>query len=151
MTSWPCQELKALLYLLDGESGSEPACAVCLGPSPGNSTEIPQLIAHSESLDVLVPVYRLVTEDTWSCVLHVPCHGGTRYRICPFASTDQSTGLTAVLKVLLLNRGACVGLFTYQNKEFVMEDILGLVRSDYHTHPQLSEQEMAFMNFAVPL
>lgn len=48
------------MYLLDGESGSEPACAVCLGPSPGNSTEIPQLIAHSESLDVLVPVYRLV-------------------------------------------------------------------------------------------
>lgn len=55
------------------------------------------------------------------------------------------------MKALLLNMEACVGLFTYQNTEFGMEDILRLVRSDYPTHPQLSEQEMAFMNFALPL
>lgn len=48
------------MYLLDSVSGSEPACAVCLGFSPGNLAATPQLIAHSESLDGLVPVYRLV-------------------------------------------------------------------------------------------
>lgn len=48
-----------MLYLLDGASGSELGCAVSLGPSPGNSTETPQLIAHKEPPDVLVPVYGL--------------------------------------------------------------------------------------------
>lgn len=64
---------------------------------------------------------------------------------------NQGTGLKAVAKVLLPNTEACVVLSSYPNKEFGMEDILGLVRNYYPTHPQPSEQEAAFMNFAVPL
>lgn len=81
----------------------------------------------------------------------MPSHGGMRHRVCPLASAHQDTGLKAVVKVLLPNTGLYIVLFFYQNKEFGMEDILGLVRSYYRAHPQPSEREVAFVNFAIPL
>lgn len=56
----------------------------------------------------------------------MPSHGKTRHRICPITSMNQGTDLKAVVKVLLPDTEACVVLFSYRNKEFGMEDILGL-------------------------
>lgn len=74
----------------------------------------------------------------------MPSHGGTRQSICPFISTNHGIGLKAVVEVLH-DTDTCVVLFS-----FGMEDISGLVRDDYPTHPQPREQETAFMDFAVP-
>lgn len=57
--SCPCQELKLVLYLLDDAGESELACAVSLGPSPGNSNDTPKFMAHKKPPDDLVPVYTL--------------------------------------------------------------------------------------------
>jgi len=65
----------------------------------------------------------------------------------PLFQHDSGTGLKAAGKA---DAEACVVLFSYQNKELGMKDILGLVRNYYPTHPQPSEPETAFMNFAVP-
>lgn len=69
--SCPCQELKPVLSLLDGASGSELACAVSLGRPPRNLNDTPKFMAHNKSPGVLVPVYMLAPRTLGAVFAHV--------------------------------------------------------------------------------